>query len=58
LKNQKEIKSVIDKMKPEIVDTLIYQIQEEVLKQILDNTSGITELIDSRFAQLKLNNQK
>ncbi len=58
MKNQKEIKSVIDKMKPEIVDTLIYQIQEEVLKQILDNTSGITELIDSRFAQLKLNNQK
>lgn len=57
LKNQKDIKGVIEEMKPEIAESLGAQIQEEISKVFLENFSGITELIESKFSKLELNMQ-
>ncbi len=43
-------------MKPEILDLLGSQIQEEISKGLLENISGINELIKEKFSQLELNN--
>ena len=45
-------------MKPEITSLLGSQIQEEISKGFLENISGITELIETKFSQLELNNQQ
>ena len=58
MKNNKDIKGVIEQMKPEITGLLGSQIQEEISKGFLDNISGITELIEAKFSQLELNNQQ
>lgn len=57
LKNQKDIKGVIEEMKPEIVESFGAQIQEEISKVFLENVSGITELIEAKFSKLELNMQ-
>ncbi len=57
LKNQKDIKGVIEEMKPEIAESLGAKIQEEISKVFLENVPGITELIESKFSKLELNMQ-
>ena len=45
-------------MKPEIAGLLGPQIQQEISKGFLENISGLTQLIESRFKQLEENNQQ
>jgi hypothetical protein len=44
-------------MKPEIAGLLGSQIQQEISKGFLENISGLTELIESKFKQLAESNQ-
>ena len=45
-------------MKPEIAELLGSQIQQEISKEFLENVSGLTDLIEAKFAQLEHNNQQ
>ena len=45
-------------MKPEIDELLGSQIQQEISKAFLENVSGLTDLIEAKFAQVELNNQQ
>ena len=58
LKSQKDIKGLIDSMKPEISAMLGPQIQQEISKGFLENISGLAELIESKFKQLEENSQQ
>jgi hypothetical protein len=50
LKSNKDIKDLIDHMKPEITGLLGPKIHEEISKGFLKNISGITELIEAKFS--------
>ncbi len=58
LKSQKDIKGLIDSMKPEIAGILGPQIQQDISKGFLVNISGLTELIETKFKQLEEKNQQ
>ena len=45
-------------MKPEIDELLGSQIQQEISKAFLKNVSGLTDLIEAKFAQVEHNNQQ
>ena len=45
-------------MKPEMAELLGSQIQHEISKGFLENVSGLTDLIEAKFAQLEQNNQQ
>ena len=45
-------------MKPEIDELLGFQIQQEISKGFLENVSGLTDLIEAKFAQVEHNNQQ
>ena len=45
-------------MKPEMAELLGSQIQQEISKGFLENVSGLTDLIEAKFAQLEQNNQQ
>ena len=50
--NQQEIKSVINSMRPEIANTFGKALEHEV-SQLLQNLSGMTDIIEANFTQIK-----
>ena len=51
-KNKDEIKSVIDEIRPDIVNTFGKALEKEVT-ELLMRLSGMADIIDANFSQMK-----